>query len=50
MSRPFFAEVKVQDATTSRRRVGRAERSLSELRRGEDNPVQTSTPCITLLS
>jgi len=50
MSRPFFAEIKVEDATTSRHRVVRAERSLSELRRGEDNPVQTSTPCITLLS
>ena len=49
MSRPFFAEVKVQDAITSRPRAGRAERSLSQLRRGEDNPVQTSIPCIMLL-
>ena len=43
MSRPFFAEVKVEDATPSRRRVGRAERSLSELRRGEANPVEICT-------
>ena len=37
MSRPFFAEVKVQNATTSKRRVSRAESRLSKLRQGEDN-------------
>jgi len=43
MSKPFFPKVKVQNATTSRNRVGRAERSLSELRRGEANPVEICT-------